>query len=270
VAQPALSQQILRLERELGVELLARTRRRVALTEAGRLFLAEARRTLRQAEEAVAVARRAAAGEVGRLRIGYVDSALWGMLPAALRTFRERHPGVALSLRERLPVAQVKRLEAGAMDVGIGPPAPEGGLASELIEEEPYLLALPAGHRQAGRDEVALAELAGEPWIVTPARIQSRARQALMAACAAAGFVPRVRQVARQMDAIVALVGAGLGLALVPASARRAPREGVVLRPLRGSGPRFTLAASWRRADPPPTVEPFLAVLREVRGAGPS
>lgn len=264
VAQPALSQQVRRLERELGVELLARTKRRVALTPAGRLFLVEARRTLGRAEEAVAVARRAAAGEEGRLRIGYVDSALWGTLPGALRVFRERYPAVALNLSERLPLEQGKRLAAGELDVGIGPPPPGGELAHELFEEEAYVVALPTGHARAGADEVELADLAGEPWVMTPARVQSRTRQVLLGACAAAGFTPRVRQVARQMDAIVALVGAGLGVALVPASARRVAREGVVFRPVRGVEARFTLAVTWRSADPPPTVAPFLAALRDA------
>jgi DNA-binding transcriptional LysR family regulator len=189
-----------------------RTTRRVALTEPGRLFLAEARRTLAQAEEAATVARRAAAGEAGRLRIGYVG----------------------------------------------------GELDREIIGEEPYVLALPARHRLAERDEVALVELAGEPWILPPPRVQSRTRQAVMTACAAAGFVPRVTQVARQMDAIVALVSAGLGLSLVPASAQRVGREGVVFRPVEGLELRFSLAASWRRGEAPPTVASFLATLRQA------
>src|SRR5687768_10910437 len=154
VAQPALSQQIKQLERELGVTLLARTRRRVALTEPGRLFLTEARRTLAQAASAVEVARRAAAGHAGRLRIGHVDIALWGVLPTLVRVYRERYPGVALSLRETLPARQLAALRAGELDVGIGPPPTSGPFETAPVSADPVLLALPSGHRLAAQESV--------------------------------------------------------------------------------------------------------------------
>jgi DNA-binding transcriptional LysR family regulator len=134
VAQPALSQQIKQLERELGALLLARTKRRVALTEPGRLFLAEARRTLTQAALAVEVARGAEAGQVGRLRIGYVDAALWSPLPEVIRAFRERYPRVALTMFERLPAEQPADIRRGDVDLAIGPPP----LAAAQLEVTPF------------------------------------------------------------------------------------------------------------------------------------
>ncbi|MGZ8457109.1 MAG: LysR family transcriptional regulator [Gemmatirosa sp.] len=270
VAQSALSQQIKQLERELGVELLARTKRRVSLTEPGRLFLPEARRTLAQAATAADVARRAGAGEVGRLRLGYVDAALWGVLPAVLGAFRERHPAVRLALRELLPAQQAGALRQGALDVGIAPPPRSpAGVETAPVSEERVVLALPATHRLAAESEVDLRDLAEEPWLLVPGRTPSRLRELVMATCASAGFTPRVAQEARQLDALVALVSAGLGLTLVPYAAGRVPRANVVYRPLRGLDLRFPLVAAWLRGDPPPTVHSFLAVLRDtVAGAG--
>lgn len=262
VAQSALSQQIKRLEAKLGVELLTRTKRHVALTEPGRLFLVEARRTLAQARQAVAVAQRAAAGEEGRLRIGYVDAALWGVLPGILRAYRTAHPAVELTLVERLPAQQVAGLGAGRLDVGIGPPPQSDELESVLIAEEPLVAALPAGHRLASSAAVDLPELASDPWVLLPATVRSPLRETVIAACAAAGVTPQVRQVARQLDVVIALVSAGLGVTLAPRSAERVSREGVVFRSLRGVDARFRLAAGWRRTDASPAVASFLAVVR--------
>ncbi|AHG92289.1 LysR substrate-binding protein (plasmid) [Gemmatirosa kalamazoonensis] len=267
VAQPALSQQIKQLEAELGVTLLARTRRRVALTEPGRLFLPEARRTLAHAAAAAEVARRAAVGEAGRLRIGYVDSALWGLLPAVLGAYREAHPAVKLTMLERLPAQQIVGLRAGDLDVGVGPPPPPvRELATEPMTEERIVLALPAAHPLAARDAIDLVDLADEPWVLVSARTPSRLRDAAVAACVAAGFTPRVAQEARQLDALVALVSAGLGVTFVPSTAERMPRAGVAFRPLRGVDIPFRLVAAWRRGDMPPTVRSFLDVMRTVVG----
>ncbi|MES2179150.1 MAG: LysR substrate-binding domain-containing protein [Gemmatimonadota bacterium] len=266
VAQPALSQQIKHLEQELGVQLLARTKRRVALTEPGRLFLHEARRTLAYAATAADVARRAAAGQVGRLRIGYVDSALWGVLPSVLAAYRERFPDVKLHLLERLPTQQINALEAGDLDLGIAPShaAPES-FRTELLSEEGVAIALPASHRLASQKRVAVADLAEDSWVLVPPRIPSRLRDLAISACAAAGFAPRIAQEARQLDALVALVSAGLGVTFVPSTAEHVPRAGVVFRPLSGLDLRFRLVALWRAEHAPPALESFMQVLRDTR-----
>jgi DNA-binding transcriptional LysR family regulator len=266
IAQPALSQQVQQLERELGVQLLARSRRAVALTEPGRLFLTEARRTLAQAAAAAEVARRAAAGEAGRLRVGYVDVALWGVLPDVLRAYRERYPEVAVTLHERLPHQQLAMLRTGALDLGIGPPPPAGTVETAPVSDDPVMVALPAAHALGVRAAIHLAELAAEPWVMVPTRVPTRLGSLVTAACAAAGFTPRVSQEARQLDALVALVSAGLGVTLVPSAAERVRRPGVVFRPLRGVDLRLPLVAAWRRGDPPPTVASFIEVLRTVAG----
>jgi DNA-binding transcriptional LysR family regulator len=129
------------------------------------------------------------------------------------------------------------------------------------------VVALPAAHPLAGRDAAALTDLAGEPWVVVSAHVPSRLRDVALGAAAAAGFTPRVAQEARELDALVALVSAGLGVTLVPASAARIPRPGVVFRPLASEAITFRLVALWRAEGPtPPLLRTFLGVLREVAG----
>ena len=269
VAQPALSQQIKQLERELGALLLARTKRRVALTEPGRLFLTEARRTLAQAALAVEVARGAEAGEVGRLRLGYVDAALWSPLPEVIRAFRERFPRVALTMLERMPTEQPEDIRRGDIDLAIGPPPPAAAPVEVTpFTEETGMVALPAAHPLAGCEAIAIGDLADAPWLLVPARVPSRLRDLTLRAAAAAGFTPRVAQEARELDTLIALVSAGLGVTLVPASAARFPRPGVVFRPLAGKALSFRLVALQRRGLVPPAVRSFLDVLREVGRGG--
>ncbi len=268
VAQPALSQQIKQLERELGTLLLARTKRRVARTEPGRLFLAEARRTLAQATVAIEVARGAEAGQIARLRIGYVDAALWSPLPDVIRAFRERFPRVALTMLERPPAEQPADIRRGHVDLAIGPPPPAAAQVEVTpFTEEAGMVALPAEHPLAARAAVAMSDLADASWVLVPARVPSRLRDLTHRAAAAAGFTPRVGQEARDLDALIALVSAGLGVTLVPASAARFPRPGAVFRPLAGERLSFRLVALRRRGLAPPAVRSFLEVLREVSRA---
>ena len=265
VAQPALSQQIKQLERELGALLLARTKRRVALTEPGRLFLPEARRTLAQAALAVEIARGAEAGQIGRLRIGYVDAALWSPLPEVIRVFRERFGRVSISMLKRLPPEQPADIRRGDIDVAIGPPPPVNAEVEVVsFTEEPGMVALPAAHPLAGRKSIAMGDLADAPWVLVPARVPSRLRDVTFRAAAAAGFTPRVTQEARELDALIALVSAGLGVTLVPASAARFPRPGAVFLPLAGKSPSFRLVALRQRGIAQPAVRSFLEVMREV------
>lgn len=269
VAQPALSQQIKQLERELGALLLARTKRRVALTEPGRLFLTEARRTLAQAALSVEVARGAEAGQIGRLRIGYVDAALWSPLPEVIRAFRERFPRVALTMLERPPSEQPADIRRGIIDLAIGPP-PMGDSPVEVtpFTEELGMIAVPSAHPLASREAIAIGDLADAPWVLVPSRIPSRLRDLTFRTAAAAGFTPRVGQEARDLDTLIALVSAGLGVTLVPASASRFPRPGVVFRPLAGKSLSFRLVALRRRGLAPPAVRSFLEVLGEIGRGG--
>jgi DNA-binding transcriptional LysR family regulator len=270
VVQPALSQQIQRLERELGVRLLARTKRRVSLTEPGRVFLEEARRTLAGARKAIDAARGAAAGESGRLRVGYVDGAIYMSLPEILRSYRERYPGVSLQITELEREEQLEAFDRDELDVGFfAYREGEGDFGHEGVAAHPLVVVLPDTHAAAGRKRVRLETLSEDPWVLFPDRFRSRYLELVHEACATAGFRPRVVQEAGKMNTLAALVGAGLGVTLLPSELARRPRAGVVVRRLAGRAPVLPLDLVWRTRELAPTAVQFLAVVREVRDRRP-
>lgn len=273
IAQPPLSQQIQALERELGVPLLVRARRRVALTEAGRVFLRDARDVLQRAAAAATAARRAARGETGTLAVGVVASATYGLVPRVFRTFRERHPDVALSLAVLSTGAQVAALRAGTIQLGLArPPFGDETLVSVLLHTEPVWIALPEGHGLAARRSLPLAALAREPLVLFPRDRRPGWYDLVEGLCRDAGFQPLVAQEAPDLAAAMALVAAGVGVTLIPASVQDLRRTGVVYRPIPPPAPRTELVALRRPDDDLPVVDRFIAIAREVlaprRGAG--
>ena len=267
IAQPPLSQQIQQLERERGVTLFQRTSRRVQLTPAGEVFLTGARQTLAELESAVQAAQRAARGETGWLGIGFAASATYDLLPAVLHDFREQFPDVALSLMELNAVEQSAALRDRSIHVGFARPhADEAEAAVEAVLREPFLVALPAAHPLAGRPELSLAMLAGEPFVSFPERPLPSYAQVVRAVCEGAGFAPRVVQEVREMQTAISLVAAGLGIALLPASVQHLHRDGVVYRPLLDSAPRTELAVVTRKEDAAPALQNFLVIVREQVG----
>ena len=251
VAQPALSKQVRNLERELGVELLDRSERRVKLTDAGSVFLEKAYSVLEGAEEAEAAAVRAARGEVGRLSVGFSGYALYGVLPEALRAFRSRFPGVELSAQEGCAETLAEGLMGGRFDVGLlHPPVEEGvggALELETVTTEPLIAALPEDHPLAGEAEIPLNALADDT---------------LVAACRVAGFGPRVANEEGQPQTVIGLVAAGVGVALVWESMSNLKRTGVVYASLAGSPPRLETAVAWRRGNPSAVVRAFVEVVK--------
>jgi DNA-binding transcriptional LysR family regulator len=270
IAQPPLSQQIRRLEEELGVQLFQRSHRRVSLTGAGRVLLEEARRTLEQARRAVLATQRAGRGEEGRLAIGFISSAPYSVLPEILRKYHQRYPDVQLSLHELATDAQVRSLNEQRLDVGlVRPPGDLDDLEVLPLLREPLVVALPRGHRLSHRRGIALSELAGEGFIVIPRRLGAAYYDQIVEYCGRAGFSPDIAQEAELMQTVVSLVAAGLGVSLVPASLRRLVRAGVVYRPLHRPVPTVELAAIWSPRAVSATLTRFLEVAREV-AAGPS
>ena len=269
LAQPALSQQIKQLEKELGVVLLARTRRSVALTEPGRAFLAEARRTLGAAEQAIRTARRAAQGEVGSLRLGYVDFATWLDFPGLLRKFRQQFPSVDVTLVElhREPLREA--LVRGDLDLGFFTLSErDRGLRGLKIGVDPLIIALPADHPRAAESSLALATLAEESWVLFPRELRTVYGELILESCRRAGFVPRIGQEASQLHALAGLVSAGVGVAMLPRAMTAAPRRGVVYRPVRGRPPSLPLHLVWREGDLSPTATRFVEVARKAASSG--
>ncbi|HEV3389688.1 MAG TPA: LysR substrate-binding domain-containing protein [Solirubrobacteraceae bacterium] len=260
ISQPPLSQQIRSLEDELGFALLVRTRRRVQLTPAGEAFLRDARAILAELEGAVAAAQRIDAGQTGRLRVGFVGSALLSIVPGTVERFRSSRPGVAIELRERSTVDQLRAVAAGVIDVGlVRPPIEEeAGLRAETVLRERTVAALPVGHPLAALQRVPMRRLAAEPLVLFPRAQAPGFHDLLIEALAGAGGGPRVIQYAPEMLTIIGLVAAGTGVSLVPASVSRLSLDGVAYRPVTGA-PRSELVAITRAGEDSALVRAFVA-----------
>jgi len=263
IAQPPLSKQLQDLEAELGYPLFDRSRRPVELTAAGQTLLGHIRTLFDLLEIAVNETRRAGAGHSGRLSIGYPASLAHSGLTGILRAFRERCPDVAIEIRELPPTDQVEALKRGDLDIGfVRAPLFEPLLASENIRHEKLVLALPADHRLAIRERVALSAAANEPFVFFPRARGPGFFDFLMSYCRDCGFTPHIVQQAPQID-VLALVAAGFGLSILPESVRELRRADIVLRPIIGS-PTTELRLVWRSADQTPPVTRFIEVVRRV------
>lgn len=269
IAQPPLSQQIRKLERTLGVALFWRSKRRVELSEAGRVLMDESRRLLAAADQAVIAAQRAGRGEAGNLRIGYTTGCTFiQTVVDLLRRYREDHPGVVLSLAEMHTTQQLDALADGRIDLAfirsrLADPDQEF-LSFELLQE-PLIAALPAGHPAAASEAVALASLASEPFVLFPRTVGTGVFDTIIAACRDAGFIPRVVQEAPQFTSIIGLVSAGLGVALIPSALSRVRLDGVAYRPLIGTDASAPVVLVRRRRDASAAVAAFVRAARSNR-----
>ncbi|WP_028067537.1 LysR family transcriptional regulator [Solirubrobacter soli] len=264
MAQPPLSQQIRRLEAELGVELLHRTTRRVELAPAGEVLLDRARSILADADAAAEDARRAAGGEVGRLAIGFTGSATYALLPSLATALRDRLPGVELELRgELLTPAQVSGLHDETLDIALlRPPVRDRALALEVVRSEPLVAVLPERHPLAALDAVPVARLATEPFVSYPSHFRSTLHDAVEDACAAHGFAPIVALEVSETATLVSFVAAGIGVSLVPESVMRLTVAGAIYRPLADEPARVELALAHRRGDESPVLARALEIVR--------
>ena len=189
-----------------------------------------------------------AAGYSGRLRLGFVSLADYGVLPGLLKAYKAARPGIALALREMLSPEQAVALTAGELDFGLLLPPVAGDLEHIVVQRERFLAALPSGHRLARkRGRLAMRELAGEAFVMVPREIAPGLHDVIAALATRAGFAPRVAQEAIQMQTVVSLVSSGLGVAIVPTSVANLGRRGVAYRELADVHPRLDLWLAWRR-----------------------
>lgn len=264
MAQPALSQAIRQLEAELGAVLLTRTTRQVSLTPAGEFLYDEARRLLRQIDDAVTGVRRVADGRKGLVRVGFTGTAAFTQLPRFARALKQHLPEVALDVHaDMLTPAQSSGLRDGSLDLAVlRPPVTGGGLEVRTIEVEPLVLALPADHRLVAEPVISLADLATEDFVIYSGK-NSAVNEAVLRACREAGFTPRREHEAAGTAVLLPLVAAGLGIAVVPGSVRAVPLAGVIFRELTDAG-SIELALAWRRDDPSALVRSVLAALEDA------
>ena len=265
LTQPPLSAQLARLEHELGVELFVRHRRGVDLTEAGRQLAEHARRLLADVEAAAEAVRHTGQGHSGRLTLAFVPATAWSVLPPLLRRFHAAGPGVELRFLEAGTDAVAEHVRERRADLGLVH-LPPGGAASgvgpdldvAVVRREPLVAVLPRERPEADLDRVDLASLAREPFLCPSRSTWGGLAPHLLGACRLAGFQPALREV-DLVHTVVALVGAGLGVSVLPASVERICGPDAVTRPLARHVPVVETGLLRRRADPPtPPVQRFL------------
>jgi DNA-binding transcriptional LysR family regulator len=286
MTQPPLSQAIRALEETLGVELFARTKRSVELTQVGADLLPEVQRLLASAEGLRPLAQSLARGEAGVLSLAFVSTADYGLLPSLLREYGAGHPRVRLQLTEATSDVQIDELVAGRIDAGLViaplPPRHAAQLSWLPIAREPLVIAMSSemAASLAGADAAAgpaaaewhdaplsLRDVADAPLVIFPRRLAPGFYDIIMDCYGVAGLTPRIGQEAIQMQTIVSLVSAGMGVALVPQSLRNLRRTGVVYRPLRESVPAIETGLVWRTAQVSPVLAGFIDVVRQHAAA---
>jgi DNA-binding transcriptional LysR family regulator len=262
ISQPPLSRQIQKLEQELGSVLFRRTKRRVELTSAGETLLRRTIPILGALNDAVSDVKRAERGEIGRLSVGFYIGATDMLLPAILRRFKARVPNVELILQDMLMSEVAQALEERRIDVGfLRPPVSNPSISVQILLREPFVVAVPSDSPLARRNQIELAELVAEPFIMS-ASGRSTLHAQIMSACHSAGFDPRVVQEARHTHTIVGLVRSGAGVALVPSSVQMRGGMGVEFRKVNGPLPKAEVAMAWRRNDTSALLRAFRETAR--------
>jgi len=266
MTQPPLSRQIQLLEHHLGVALFTRSTRSVALTAAGRAFFIEAQNLLERAQQAAASAKRFAEGDIGSVTISFVGSAVYEFLPKVIAEARLKQPHVKISLEEMNTYQQHEAMRARRIDLGIvRSPLLQPGFATECLVREPFVLAVPSSHRLATAKSVAVSDLDGEPFLMYSHAAYPPFNELLTGMFRSARVAPQYVQWLGSSLTILALVNAGMGLALVPRCAASVVFKGVTFRDIDlGEGVQSELHLIWRSDNDNPA---FTMLLDAIRGA---
>lgn len=265
IAQPALSQMIRSLEKELGVRLFDRTTRRVRLTASGEAMLQPAQSIRTQVDGARRIARAAQDGAVGRVRIGFGGTSGYSILSLVAREAAARQPGISLELNPQMYCGEAAQaLRDGDMDLAVVSPPTPAGIDVHVIRQETVMAAVPITHRLADEDEISMTDLAGEPFISYAPSHGSQVREVMMRLADESGFLPRVVQEAPDPYGLLALVGAQVGVAIVVESSDHIRIDGVRYVRLAEGGDAFTLALGWRRNNPSEALARVVDIVREL------
>lgn len=263
MSQPPLSQQIQKLEEDLGVNLIERGTRPVRLTEAGKFFYQQAQAVVDQFDQFLDKTQKMAQGEEGTLTVAFVSSSTYELMPRILRTFRKLFPGVSLNLIEKNTPQQLESLRNKQINLGIGRPFLEDAdIASDWILDESIVVAVPSEHPWAHKTSVSLTALANEDMINFYWSHEPSFGTFVMTTCRQAGFEPRIVQRTGELQTALGLVCAGIGVALLPASVEHTSREGVKYIPLKKPSPTISMVAAYRKDDSSPILKRFLDVVR--------
>ena len=264
LAQPALSQAVQRLEREIGTALFERTNRRVSLTDAGEVLLDHARRLLADAESALHAVQRAGRGQTGSLVAAYAGTGAFLQVPALIRRFVERYPAVHVDLRAMSAAVQIAALRSRQLDVGFMR-RPDAGddLESAVVARDSLLIAIGRKHPLASLPKITLRDLEKERFIIFPGEVAWWDQAETVLLCQEAGFTPETVQSSREMFSSLSYVQAGVGVSIVPASITRMAWPDVRFEPIESPRAESHIAAVWHRENCRPVVREFLAIALE-------
>ncbi|MGA8364610.1 MAG: LysR substrate-binding domain-containing protein [Solirubrobacteraceae bacterium] len=263
IAQPALSQQIRKLESELDVVLFRRGNDGARLTPAGEAFLPGARASVSDALRAVACAQRVGCGESGCLNVGFIGSAADHLAPAALRLFGRERPEVEVSLIETDPSELPGCFERNDFDVAFAHrPVDDPTLLTEPVGVDDVVAVLPDDHSLSGEQSIPLSALAQDAWVLAPVSMSRTSREMFLANCSRSGFMPTIRAEASTPEAIIGLVAAGLGVSMVPKGSHSLPRDGVCTVPIQGQ--ESVVVMVWREDRRTPPASDFMRLMREI------
>lgn len=275
VSQPPLSRQIALLEQRLGARLFFRDRHTVELTDAGRVFLEDAKRTLAMADMAAERAKRADMGLVGKLTLGFGGSTAYSLLPALVRRFHRDHPDVELALKSLPVTQQIEALRNREIEMGLlRLPVHDELVETQLLRRESFVAVIPRGHRLAKCKTIELAALKDCSFVAYQPSRGLGYHGDLFSLCRAAGFEPKITQETTPTEAVVGIVACGVGVAIVPEAARRLRAEGVVYRSLQlpAKAPldlkMVDYAIAWLRDDVSNTARRFIATAQEFARNG--
>lgn len=259
MTQPPLSQQILQLERELGIELFKRSKRNVELTAAGKVFLEEVRRILTHIDQAKDAALKAQLGMLGRLELGFVGSATFDMLPGIIRAFREQFPEVDLVLHEMSTPMQLKAFYNNSIDIGfVRAPVIDSLITLLPVHQETCVAVVPRLHPLAQRSSISMDELSAERFILVERDVWPSWYDDILSKCYEAGFSPIIRQHVKEMQTIIGLVGAGVGVSIVPRSTENIQARDVEYVDIQGEAPQVAMSIAWRTDNDSALVKQFI------------
>jgi DNA-binding transcriptional LysR family regulator len=264
VSQSAISEQISDLEREIGVALLVRGQQKTRLTLQGEVFLAEAKKVLASADQAVETVRRSARGEIGTLHIGFFNGGTGPHVPILIKDFRRHHPGVRVSVTDKVPGLQSGALIDGTMDVGFTRPLEtpfDQLLHSELLYPDPLVAVFPKDHPLA-RGAVDLKSLARERFVLVARESSPSLFGKILALCSEAGFAPQIVSTGVAWASVVLLVEAGEGIAILPSNLRHGASKNLAFCPLTNPGASIGLVMAWSPQREGPVLKAFLNLVR--------
>jgi DNA-binding transcriptional LysR family regulator len=269
LAQPSLTRQIHKLEEELGVRLLNRSKTHVALTPEGRSFLTDSRRILSLATESIQAVQRLSRGETGELNLAYLPNFDFELLPETLRAFRQAFPHIALNLFDMSPAEQLRALEARKIDlgfVGLPPPSTASALHWGSIARHRTVVVLPERHRLARKRHISLTDLETMFFVGMSEKTHPGFREWLHRTCQQVGFTPRILQEAELEAALMTFIAEGLGVTLAREHIKKLPHPGVTFRPVK---PPVTseYCIAWNRANDLRALHQYIEIVKNFAGS---